>query len=388
MALELELKAEFDAIKLGLETKTSTEIKSAVDAFEAKYNLASEAQKTAFANELKTTTDAFEIKLQAVQAHADKLDLKLQEKGAETKSEGYSELMVKALTDNFNEIKQVSKGRNASLEVKVVGDMTVANNLTGSSVFTYQPGVAMVPAQIINFADLVPTVNSATGTYVIYRETGGEGSIAVTAPGVSKPQKDYDLTAVTFNASYIAGYTRYAKQMAQDLPFLTSFLPQALRRDYFKAENAIFYAALAAAATVSTTAKTVDVEQLIDDLGTLESLDYAANGIVVNPKDWANIAVTKPNDYSLPGIVSFVNGKLTINGVPVYKASWIPADKYLIGDWSYAKKIVTDGLAVEFFEQDADNVTKNLITARIESRTVLGIDMPTAFILGDFGNVA
>jgi HK97 family phage major capsid protein len=296
--------------------------------------------------------------------------------------------MVKALTDNFNEIKQVSKGRNASLEVKVVGDMTVANNLTGSSVFTYQPGVAMVPAQIINFADLVPTVNSATGTYVIYRETGGEGSIAVTAPGVSKPQKDYDLTAVTFNASYIAGYTRYAKQMAQDLPFLTSFLPQALRRDYFKAENAIFYAALAAAATVSTTAKTVDVEQLIDDLGTLESLDYAANGIVVNPKDWANIAVTKPNDYSLPGIVSFVNGKLTINGVPVYKASWIPADKYLIGDWSYAKKIVTDGLAVEFFEQDADNVTKNLITARIESRTVLGIDMPTAFILGDFGNVA
>lgn len=388
MALELELKAEFDSIKLGLETKTSTEIKTQVDAFEVKWNAASEAQKTAFANELKTTTDAFELKLQAVQAHADKLDLKLQANPIGQKEEGYAEVMVKALTENFNEIKQVSKGRNASMEVKVVGDMTVTNNLTGSSVFTYQPGVAMVPAQIINFADLVPTVNSATGTYVIYRETGGEGSIAVTAPGVSKPQKDYDLTAVTFNASYIAGYTRYAKQMAQDLPFLTSFLPQALRRDYFKAENGIFYAALAAVATVSTTAKTIDVEQLIDDLGSLEAIDYAANGIVLNPKDWANIAITKPNDYSLPGIVAFVNGKLTINGVPVYKASWIPVDKYLIGDWSYAKKIVTDGLAVEFFEQDADNVTKNLITARIESRTVLGIDMPTAFILGDFGNVA
>ena len=121
-------------------------------------------------------------------------------------------------------------------------------------------------------------------------------------------------------------------------------------------------------------------------MGTLESTDYMVNGIVLNPKDWASIAMTKPNDYSLPGIVQFVNGKLTINGIPVYKASWIPVDKYLIGDWSYAKKVVVDGLAVEFFEQDADNVTKNLITARIESRTVLGIDMPAAFILGDFGN--
>lgn len=106
------------------------------------------------------------------------------------------------------------------------------------------------------------------------------------------------------------------------------------------------------------------------------------NGVVLNPVDWATIAVTKPSDYSLPSIVTFINGRLTINGIPVFKASWITADEYMVGDWNLAKKIVTDGLAVEFFEQDADNVTKNLITARVESRTVLGIDRPDAFITG------
>lgn len=376
-----EIKSALEGIKAQVETKATeqtVEVKGLIDALEAKMK----AEKDA-------SIEALKVDLKAIQDHADKLDVKMQEKGNGEIKEGYAEVMVKGIADNYENIKTVSKGRNAKLELKTVGDMTASANLTGSTVITYQPGVAMVPSQMVNFSDLVPTVNSATGTYVVYRETGGEGSISAQGtPGAAKTQKDYDLTAVTFTADYIAGYTRYAKQMAQDLPFLQSFLPNALRRDYFKAENSIFYTALSTAATASTTAKTVDVEQLIDDMATLEAADYIVNGIVLNPKDWASIAMTKPNDYSLPGIVQFVNGKLTINGVPVVKASWIPADKYLLGDWSYAKKVVVDGLAVEFFEQDADNVTKNLITARVESRTVLGIDMPAAFIHGDFGNVS
>src|SRR3990172_553618 len=386
---EIALKAELAGIKLALETKTTAEVKAQIEAFETK---AGEVQKNAIAAEIKAVKEALEAKfaqdLKVVQDHADKLDLKLQEKGTQPETKSYDAVMQTALKDNFETVSKVTKGKSASLEIKTVGDMTIAANLTGSAVATVQQGVSMVPSQKINFSDLVPTVNSATGIYVIYRETGAEGSISTQTEGSAKSQKDYDLTAVTFNATYLAGFTRYSKQMAQDLPFLQSFLPNALRRDYFKAENAQFYTALAAVATVSTTAKTVDVEQLVDDMGSLEAIDYDVTGIVLNPKDWANIAITKPNDYSLPGIVTFVNGRLAINGVPVYKASWIPVDKYLMGDWSYAKKIAVDGLAVEFFEQDADNVTKNLITARIEQRVVLGIDIPTAFILGDFGNVS
>lgn len=384
-----ELKAALEAMKTSLEGKSLEQAKAEIKAFEEKNKELIKAEaKSMFDSEIKAIQSDFEAKLKLVQDHADKLDIRLKEKGTEqAEAKSYESVMANELKGGFDDISKVTKGKSARIEMKTVGNMTIATNLTGGAVATVQPGVAMVPSQLVNFSDLVPTVNSATGIYVIYRETGSEGAISTQTEGSAKSQKDYDLTAVTFNAQYLAGYTRYSKQMAQDLPFLQSFLPNALRRDYFKAENSQFYTALAAAATVSTTAKTVDVEQLIDDMGTLESLDFMCTGCVVNPKDWANIAMTKPNDYSLPGIVQFVNGNLTINGTPVYKASWMPVDKYLCGDWSYAKKIAVDGLAVEFFEQDQDNVIKNLITARIEQRVVLGIDRPDAFIIGDFGNV-
>jgi HK97 family phage major capsid protein len=377
----LEIKTALEGIKAQVDTKVTeqtAEVKGLINALETKMKSEKDADIL-----------ALKADLTAIQAHADKLDIRLKEKGTEaTEAKSYEAVLQNELKENFTAVSQVTKGRSARIETKAVGNMTIANNLTGGAVATVQQGVNMVPSQKINFSDLVPTINSATGIYVIYRETGAEGSISTQTEGASKTQKDYDLTAITFNAAYLSGYTRYSKQMAQDLPFLQSFLPNALRRDYFKAENLQFYTALAAVATASTTAKTVDVEQLVDDMGSLEAVDYDVTGIVLNPKDWANIAITKPSDYSLPGIVTFVNGKLAINGVPVYKASWMPVDKYLMGDWSYAKKIAVDGLAIEFFDQDADNVTKNLITARIEQRVVLGIDMPAAFILGDFGNVA
>jgi HK97 family phage major capsid protein len=346
---------------------------------------------SANAENVKAIEVKHDTQLAEMQKQFDALSAKVANAEVEGAKEvkSFSSAFAESIKENFDGIKNVSKGRSQELELKAVGNMTVSANLTGTAVNTYQPGVVALPSPVVNFRDLVPQVSSNTGLYVMYRETGSEGSISSQGtPGASKTQIDYDFTASTFTATYISGFARYAKQMAQDLPFLQSALPQMLIRDFYKAENSAYYTALAAAATASTTAKTVDVEQLIDDMGTLEASDYMVNGIVLNPKDWANIALTKPNDYSLPGIVAFVNGQLFINGIPVYKASWIPVDKYLIGDWSQAKNVVVDGLKVEFFEQDGDNVTKNLITARVEAREVLAIDRPAAFILGDFGNVA
>lgn len=340
--------------------------------------------KDLFDKNVEVIKSEYDDHIQKLQDHIDKLDIKLQKKGGE-KPEDYVDVMKKGIADEFDKIKGVTKGSGHKLELKVVGDMTIAANLTGGAVRTYQPGVASIPSQMVNFADLVPQIQSVTGIYVVYRETGSEGGITrQTTPGTDKTQIDYDLTEVTFNATYLSGYARYAKQMAQDLPFLQSFLPMALRRDYFKAENADFYTALSTAATASTNVTGLEIEKLVLDMGDLEANDYLVNGYVLNPKDWARIAITKPSDFSLPSVVTFINGSLVINGVPVFKASWIPQENYLVGDWTQAKKIVTDGLAVEFFEQDRDNVIKNLITARVESRTVLGIDRPDAFILGDF----
>jgi HK97 family phage major capsid protein len=395
-----ELETKLDALKAQFETKNAEKIEKAVNEFTTEFTAQFEtkmaelkAAKEDNFNQVKDQVNSLlELKnqFQTLQAQADATALKLKHanttgaNGVELTGEKlFVKSLQNALKENHPQLKLVRKGAGLTLEVKAVGDMTVAANLTGDPFRTYQPGVANVPAQKINFDQLVPTVQSATGVYTVFRETGSEGSISSTTAGSAKSQIDYDLSAITFNATYIAGFARYDKSMAQDLPFLTTFLPFALRRDYYKAENAQFYAGIKAAATASTADGTLLIERIIQDIGNLEGLDYDANGIVIHPSAWAEIAITKPSDFSLPRVVNIDNGVLTVNGVPVFKASWVGTNDYIVGDWNLCKKVVVDGLAVEFFEQDADNVTKNAITARVEQRTVLAIDRPNAFILGE-----
>jgi HK97 family phage major capsid protein len=381
---ELELKAELSAIKTGLETKTATEVKSAIDALEVKMT---EANKTQFATELKAATEAMEAKfaadLKAVQDHADKLDVKLQEKSAATANE---DTLVKSIKENFDNISNVRKGN--AVQVKAVGNMTLAN-LTGDAPRVYNNNVVMVPGQLLNVSDLVGSVNIEGGTYTYPRETGGEGSISAQTEGSSKSQKDYDITMVDLATNFIAGFTRYSKKMANNLPFLTSFIPDALRRDYAIAENSIFNTVLAAAATASTQIITGKnkIEMLLNEIATQEGLNFQVNGIVVRPADYWDILKTEKSTgagYGLPGIVTLENGQLRINGIAIYRANWLAANKYYVGDWTRVNKIVTEGLSLEFSETEGTNFVNNNITARIESQVGLAVEQPAAIIYGDF----
>ena len=369
------------------------EVKAALDSIkEQALNLSQDAK-----NEMKALADDLQAKnatqtetLEAMQKHLDILDLKSQEKKSSEVTATFESDVVGEIKSNFDNIKNVTKGKSASLELKAVGTMTSANNISPANaiVNTYQSGIAMIPGQLLNFSQLVPTVSSATGAYVVYRENVGEGAIATQTEGAFKSQIDFDTAPITYNATYLAGFAKYAKQMAQDLPFLTSWLPTALRREYFIAENARFHTALVLSAT-TVPAGTLgnEIERIIKVIALLETKNFSANGVVINPADWAKIAITEKSTgagYGLPGIVTITNGQLAVNGVNVYKANWIPANKYCVADWSMAKKVVVDGLKVEFFEQDGDNVLRNVITARIEERNVLAFDRTDAFYYGDF----
>jgi HK97 family phage major capsid protein len=177
--------------------------------------------------------------------------------------------------------------------------------------------------------------------------------------------------------------------MANNLPFLTSFVPAALRRDYAKAENSSFNTTLAAAATASAQIITGKnkIEMLINEIATLEGSDYAVNGIVVRPADYWDILKTEKSTgagYGLPGVVTQDGGVLRINGIPVYKATWLAANKYYVGDWTRINKVVTQGLSLDFSEQEGTNFVKNMITARIEAQVALAVEQPAAIIYGDF----
>ena len=374
-----ELKAELETLKKGLEGKTTLEVKSAIEAFEAKMN-------EAVSNEVKSVKDAFEAEvksikesMEAVQAHADKLDVKLQAKAKQEASKG--DVIVNAIKEHKDAILNVKKG--SDVEIKAVADMGTAN-LTGDEPRDYNFDIVKFPSQKVNVADLVGSVNISGGTYTYTVEGAGEGSIGAQTEGSTKNQRDYDFTTVDVTTDFIAGFARYSKKMRNNLSYITSAIPQLLRRDYFKAENAAFQAVLAAGATASTETITASskTKMLINEIGKLEDADYDTNGIVVRPSDYLDILKTAKQD--LESAVTYEGGALRVAGVQVLKATWLPANKYYIGDWSRVNKINTEGLSLEFSEIEGTNFVKNNITARIESQTALAVEQPAALIYGDF----
>lgn len=398
-----ELKAELETLKKGLEGKTQEEVKTAVTAFETKFTEAitneTKAVKEAFEAEVKEIKEAMEAaatksaeELKAVQDHADKLDVKLQDKGkAKQESKSFDAVIGDTIAEKFESISQVRKGNSAKIEVKTVGNMTLSgDNLTGDEPRVYSSNVVAVSSPKVNFVDLIGApIMINGGTYTFPQETGSEGAIATQTEGSSKGQIDYDITMKDVTTDFLAGFSRYSKKMANNLPFLQSFLPSALRRDYLKAENSKFNTVLAAGATASTQVITGQnkIEMLMSEVATLEALDNEVNGIVVTVADWWEIQKTEKSTgagYGLPGVVTYTNGVLYLNGIPVYKASWMTANKYYVGDWTRIKKVVTEGLSLEFSTEDSDNFTKNNITARIEAQIGLAIERTTAVIYGDF----
>lgn len=295
---------------------------------------------------------------------------------------------IKAYRGGF--LGQAGVEEESPWQVKTVGTMTAAANLTGSVVASYSLTPAVRGRRKVFFRDLVPLINSSTGVWKFYRQNRppGEGSFGFqTTHGNSKAQLDYDLTEVTVTAEYLAGFARIAKQMLQDLPFLQTFVANELVEDYKRQESLEFFGNLRSNATGTwTTAATVYAEKLIDGIASLMDDDWDPSAIVTTASNWATLLKTKPNDYSVPGgIVITPDGTVTIAGVPVYVANSLylgsGPDKTIIGDWSKAAIVQTEGLNTSFSDQDADNFTKNLITAKVEARVALAILRPDAFVV-------
>lgn len=384
-------------LKASLEGKAKEHVDTAVKefqkAFEKDY---AEKTKTLVGEELKeyqSKADQTENGLKELKTYAEKLDAKINEKATQTgEKEGFESKMAKLIKDNFEGISNVSKGRGFKLgqkETKAVGNMTTAN-LTGDEEREYSREVAMVPGRLVHFVDLCgPDINIGVGTYTFPRETTSEGAIATQTEGSDKGQIDYDLSNIDVATDFLAGFAVYSKKMRNNLPFLESFLPRALRRDYMNAEDTSFNTTLAAAATASAQIITGKnkVEMLINELATLAGINFVGNTIVSRPADYFNILITEKSTgagYGLPGIVTFDNGVLRINGVAYVWANWLAANKYYVGDWSTINRVVTEGLSLEFSEHDEDNFRKNNITARIEAQIGLAIHRTDAVILGDF----
>jgi len=390
-----ELIAELEGLKSSLEASVSDKTAEAINGLKSDIEAQIDAIKSNNNNEVveAMTEEVNKLKSQFTELtngfDALQTSVKNSKSSKMENKTTFNEAFAAGLKENFDAIQAVKKGQPFRMELKAVGNMLLSTNLTGDGVASYSARQAILPSQKINFRDLISTAVSPTGLYVQYRETGSEGSISAQTEGSSKTQIDYDFTEIKVVEGYIAGYSRFSKQMAKQLPYMQSTLPRLLQRDFFKAENASFWTTVTGAATGSTTgaAGTNPVEDIMTLIGNQQAANFNASYAVVNPATLADINKTLLTSGYYPGaggVVSGANGTVNIGGTTVVPAAWAAVDTVLIFDMDYLERVETEAVNVEFAMEDQDNFVKNLITARIECQEQVNLMLPASAIFYDW----
>lgn len=383
------------------------ELKDAIGMIEKKFNgkaeemvQAAETVKKHMDDEVKKFSNQVEtlnIELTKKQATIEEISGEVKElkaaKGRIKAQEEKRKSLKSVIAEKIEEHKEAIAGTIHSglikpIELKAVGNIS-SSSLTGDSYVSYldwRPG--MEPMGQLHFRDLVRTIQSETDTVQFPRANTpiGEGSFARVAEGATKPQVDRDYTMVTVNLSPIAGYAIVSRQSLRNIVFLQSWLPQSMTEQLLDTEDTDFANKLVAAATGSptTTGATVAIERLIFMIKNLMTAKHKPNGIAVDPAVWAQILVYRPgtdNGYGYPAVVSVgPDGTVRVLGIPIYPVNWLTGNRVIVGDWSKAAIVQSEGLIMRQSDSHASIFTSNEIAFLLERTENLAIFRTEAFI--------
>jgi HK97 family phage major capsid protein len=381
-ALELKLKEQKEALA-SENAKATKEFSDKVS--ELNENL-QKSNKT-----LGETVD----ELAKVKAAYGKISSKSEQKITSTYGEMISEIksgIADAIASNHELIvkeagRQGGRDFSHNIELKAVGTMTLANNLTGSAYISYLDNSFMrsfVNPHLRSLINVVP-VQGGSVTFPRAKTPVGEGSFGrQTTEATDKAALDYDLEMINNPLTYLAGWVKVSRQMLDDLFFLQSYLQNSLIEDFQQRENVEILNAIAASATAGVSSGANTAEKFIDYVAQLQSLNWTAGISLITHAGWASLMKTKGTDYSLPGGVSIdANGIVRIAGVPVVPHSQVTTGKMYIIDLSKYAIAQQSGLNVSSTPYNGTDYVQNLVTFRCEARTALLQYQPTAAIYGN-----
>lgn len=346
--------------------------------------------------------------------------------GAEYKAKvGELDVAIKELNDQIRDLAQKHDISHEKAEAKTFGQeildsagiksflagertkgvTEVKNTIlnSGNTVSRHEQLPGVVPGAFRNLT-VMPTVQQgSTSSNIIYysRELLYTNAAAITAEGAAKPESTLTFEEVNTSVKTIPTFIRVSKQALDDSTFLASYIDRRLRHGVNTAvENYIINDTtdgwLATGNnTVVSPLLTTDIYGLAAKMKyAVIAADYEADYFYMNPTDWETAETTRRSTsdgafVAASGAVTYVNNGLTplLWGLPVVLSNNIPAGTMICKSMDadmYADRMAT---TVEMFEQDADNVTKNLVTVRAETRGAELVMTPAAIVTGDITGI-
>lgn len=398
---------------MSTETKTAAELAAETKAaFDKKHDEVKEIAEKALAEaaEGKTLTEtAKELADQALtgmneaKARMDELEQKM----ARRRSEHEDEMTAgqRFIEDEgFKSFAGQTRPRGRHIvEVKDITSLTTdAPGSVGTLVQPQRVGPVNLPQRRMTIRALLAPGRTSSSSIEYDREVGFTNNAAPVAEGALKPQSEIQFNEETAKVVTIAHWMRTSVQILQDAVGLQSIIDQRLRYGLAYVEEQQLLngsgtgqnlEGLVTAATAYAAPGGLTAGQMIDTIrfGMLQVAlaEYPANGIVLNPIDWAFIETLKDGDgrYLIGNPQGTIGAQLW--GLPVVPTQAMGADKFLVGAFDLAAQIFDrQDATVEVSTEDQDNFVKNKVTIRAEERLALAIYRPEALVYGDLGRIA
>lgn len=303
----------------------------------------------------------------------------------------------KALKGNVSKVERARE----IISTKAATTSTVTTGITRNTIAmpTQLAGIYDENAEMpLVIEGLIPHIPVTSSSVQYLKASAFTNGAKVVAEGTAKPESTFQFKLATANIETIAHYTKITEQLAQDAPAVQAFInAKMIYGLQLKIDEQLVNGTGAEASQLTGLLKDAttctdysagltelkpSIKTMVDfALGIktkLETIGYAPKYLILNPIDWASLALMKDTRglYILGGPAS-VAGK-TLWGMSVVTTPSMPQGKYLMSDFALGATIFDrQEVAVEI-DREQDDFTKNLFTIRVERRLGLAVENPKA----------
>lgn len=262
------------------------------------------------------------------------------------------------------------------------------------------PGIVRPGEQRLFIRDLLNFGRTMSNSVEYVKETGFTNSADVVSenPSGGKPESDLTFDLSSAPVATIAHWIHASKQILSDAGMLQAYIDGRLRYGLKLKEeaqllkgsgvglniNGLYTQATAYANPGVTVTEDSMIDRLRIAMLQVQLAEYAADGIVLNPIDWATIELTKDTQ----GRYIFANPTMmagpSLWGLPVVATQSLDQNEFLTGAFQMgAQAWDREDASVMISTEDRDNFVKNMVTILCEERVGLTVYRPEAFVKGD-----
>jgi HK97 family phage major capsid protein len=320
--------------------------------------------------------------------------------------EGTIEKALAANADNFKQIKNGRHDFSFELDVKAVGDMTFANNLSGGDMPQAQrlEGINNIAEREARIYARIPKLTTAGNTIDWVYETLQEGAAAGTAEGSAKNQIDNNFVVTSVSLLKQTAYFKVSTEMLDDVSFMATWLRNKLIvRLFLRVDSQVLVGDgtgtnLNGIVTQATAFAAGSFALAVDSANDVDSLVVAANQIRTANHNGALTIVMHPDDVTALKLVKLtstdkryverlmmVGSSLSMDGIPIIETTAMTQGDFLIGEFGKALVAEKGGIMVEVGLDGSDFVNNmRTILGEWRGEVIIENNDTTAFVTGTF----